>query len=71
MGKRATVKVISENDTGRNTKFKDMTTGREMTRPQFVNEIKSNNYDKYYVRNVNGVPTPVSKPDGNERNNLG
>ena len=42
-----------------------------MTRNQFVREIKKGNYEEYYVRKINGLDTPVSKPDGNEKNNLG
>ena len=65
------VKVISENDSGRNERFKDCTNGNEMTRNQFVREIKRGNYEDYYVRKINGLDTPVSKPDGNLNNNLG
>ena len=28
-------------------------------------------YDGYYVRDINGIPTPCSKPDNKTRNNLG
>ena len=69
MGKRIT--VTQESDTGRNTKFRDNQTGEIMTRPQFVREIKKGTYDDYYVRKINGVPTPCGKPDGNKNNNLG
>ena len=65
------VKVTQENDSGRNERFKDCTSGKEMTRNQFVKEIKKGNYEGYYVREINGLDTPVSKPDGNEKNNLG
>lgn len=65
------VKVLQENDSGRNERFKDCTNGNEMTRNQFVREIKKGNYEEYYVRKINGLNTPVSKPDGNEKNNLG
>ena len=69
--KKYRVKVIQENDSGRNERFKDCTNGNEMTRKQFVKEIKKGNYEKYYVRKINGLDTPVSKPDGKENNNLG
>lgn len=69
--KKQRVKVIQENDTGRNERFKDCKNGNEMTRNQFVKEIKKGNYEEYYVRKINGLDTPVSKPDGNENNNLG
>ena len=63
--------VTQESDTGRNMRFRDTKTGEEMTRNQFVREIKAGNYDDYYVRKINGVPTPCGKPDGKENNNLG
>lgn len=68
MYKRVT--VTKESDTGRNTHFRDNATGNNMTRNQFVKEIKKGSYDDYYVRDINGVPTPCSKPDSNKRNNL-
>ena len=69
--KNRRVKVIKKNDSGRNERFKDCTNGNEMTRNQFVKEIKKRNYEEYYVRKINGLDTPVSKPDGKENNNLG
>ena len=65
------VKVISESDSGRNQRFKDCTNGNEMTRNQFVREIKRGNYEDYYVRKINGLDTPVSRPDGKLNTNLG
>lgn len=65
------VSVTSENATGRNTNFHDNYSGANMTRAQFVNQIKSGNYENYHVRNINGVPTPVSNPDHSTNNNLG
>lgn len=67
------VKTTKENATGRNIRFLDIKTNKEMTRAEFVKEIKKNNsnYDKdYYVRKQNGLNTPVSKPDNSKRNNL-
>ena len=64
------VKVIQESESGRNTKFQDTKSRRIMSRVQFVKEIEKNNYDCYYVRNINGLKTPVSKPDGKKNNNL-
>ncbi len=69
MNKRVT--VTQETDSGRNTRFHDNLTGENMTRTQFVNKINNGSYDDYYVRNVNGLPTPCSKPDGSKNNNLG
>lgn len=42
-----------------------------MTRSQFVREINKGNYENYHVRNINGLPTPVSNPDSKRNNNLG
>jgi hypothetical protein len=65
------IKVISESDTGRNESFHDNFRGANMTRSQFVNEIKKGNYENYHVRNINNVETPVSNPDSTRNNNLG
>ena len=68
MPKRVT--VTQESSTGRNERFHDNFTGADMTRPQFVRQINQGNYEHYHVRNINGVPTPVSNPDGKLNNNL-
>jgi len=64
------VKVTRESDTGRNERFHNNRTGSDMTRSQFVKEIKKENYPNYHVRNVNGIETPVSNPDKTRNNNL-
>ncbi|MCU7380774.1 hypothetical protein OBO34_20890 [Clostridiales Family XIII bacterium ASD5510] len=64
------VSVTRESDTGRNQNFHDNFTNTDMTRSQFVNQIKQGNYDNYHVRNINGVATPVSNPDKTRNNNL-
>lgn len=64
------VTVTQESDTGRNTRFQDNITGETMTRAKFVSKIKNGSYDNYYVRKINGIPTPCSKPDSNKNNNL-
>lgn len=69
MAKR--ISVTNQSDSGRNTGFHDNYTGKNMTRPQFVKEIKSGNYDNYAVRKQNGLDTPMAKPDGSKNNNLG
>ena len=68
MAKRIT--VTRESRTGRNERFHDNLTGANMTRTQFVRQIKSGNYENYHIRNINGVPTPVSNPDSSRNNNL-
>lgn len=68
MGKR--VVVVSESETGRNQRFRDTTTGRVMSRQEFVRSIEQGAYPKYHVRVINGIATPVSNPDGREGSNL-
>ena len=68
---RKRVSVIRQSKTGRNVSFRDNYSKKNMTRSQFVSQIKSGNYPNFPVRNINGVPTPVSNPDGSKHNNLG
>ena len=68
MAKRVT--VTRESSSGRNLNFVDDSTGKQMTRAQFVKEIHAGNYSDYHVRKINGIATPVSNPDGSSRNNL-
>ena len=65
------VKSITQNSTGRNITFEDVSLGIKMTRSQFVAKIENNKYSDYHVRTINGIKTPCSNPDKNERNNLG
>lgn len=67
---RKRVTVTQEDPSGRNERFRDNVTGKEMTRRQFVSSIKSGQYPNYHVRKINGVETPVSNPDKSENNNL-
>lgn len=64
------VKVTVEDDSGRNQKFHDDKSGKNMTRAEFVKEIEKGNFDDYHVRKINGLKTPVSNPDKKEGNNL-
>lgn len=68
---RKRITVTSETDSGRNKTFHDNYNGQDMTRPQFVKEIKNGNYDNFHIRKINGVDTPVSNPDTKKNNNLG
>ena len=65
------ISVLNESETGRNERFRDNTSGKEMTRSQFVKEIEKGNYEDYHIRVINNIKTPVSNPDKNENNNLG
>lgn len=68
---RQRVSVTRESNTGRNERFHDNYKGTDMTRSQFVREINNGNYENYHIRNINGIPTPVSNPDSTRNNNLG
>ena len=69
MAKR--VVVVDESDSGRNQRFRDTATGRNMSRRDFADRIDSGQYPDYHVRVINGLRTPVSNPDRSEGNNLG
>ena len=62
------ITVISESSTGRNQKFHDNKKNKDMTRTEFVKEIKKGNYRSYHIRKINGVETPVSNPDSSNNN---
>jgi hypothetical protein len=64
------VKVTVEDDSGRNQKFHDDKSGKNMTRSQFVKQIEAGKFPDYHVRKINGLNTPVSNPDRSEGNNL-
>lgn len=68
---KARVKVIKESKSGENQRFKDMSTGDEMTKKQFISKIENNYYEKYHVREKDGKKIPASNPDKNKNNNLG
>ena len=65
------IKVTKESSTGRNQRFENRKTGKEMSRSEFVKDINKGEYEDYHIRNINGIETPVSNPDGKEGNNLG
>ena len=65
------IRSITQNSTGRNITFKDISSGTKMTRSQFVTKIENNKYSDYHVRTIHGIKTPCSNPDKSERNNLG
>ena len=67
---RKRVSVTQETETGRNESFHDNYTGKNMSRSEFVRQIKRGVYKNYHVREINGIETPVSNPDGSEHNNL-
>lgn len=67
---RKRVSVIKESGSGRNQQFHDNFKDKNMSRAQFVREIKGGEYDNYHIRKINGIDTPVSNPDSSKNNNL-
>ncbi len=65
------VTVVAESSSGRNIGFKDLATGRIMSRREFVDATQQGFYANYYVRSIDGVATPVSKPNETVGDNLG
>jgi hypothetical protein len=66
-----TVIVTSESDSGRNLQFHDNKSGENMSRAEFVKQIEQGKFPSYYVKEMNGLKTPVSKPDKSIADNLG
>lgn len=69
--KKKRVSVTKESQTGRNEQFIDNITGEKMSRVKFVHKIKHGEYKDHYTKKINGLDTPVSRPDGDKSNNLG
>lgn len=68
MPKRVT--VTKQSDSGRNERFRDNFSKKEMTLKQFVNQIEKGNYPNHHIREIDGIKTPVSNPDKTKNNNL-
>ena len=65
------VVVLKESETGRNELFFNLLSGDIFDRVSFVSSIESGAYPGYLVANIDGLATPMSKPDGITSNNLG
>lgn len=73
MVKHMKLKAIQESNTGLNTQFKNVDTGRTFSREHVINQINNGNpnYNNYTtVTNSKGTTFVRSKPDGNTKNNL-
>ncbi|MBT3235097.1 MAG: hypothetical protein HN353_04035 [Bdellovibrionales bacterium] len=70
LNKSKPVIVLKEGEKGRNEVFFDLIKNIMLSREEFVASIESGDYPAYSVKIINGLPTPVSKPDGRETNNL-
>ena len=64
------MKVTKESPTGRNLQFQNKSTGRNMSRSEFVKAIEKGQYQGYHIRKINKIKTPVSNPDTSTGNNL-
>lgn len=62
--------VLSESETGRNEIFFDLFKEDILSREEFVTKIKAGAYPKYFIKIINGVETPLSKPDSHRTNNI-
>tara|TARA_B100000497_G_scaffold126760_1_gene166509 strand:+ start:2012 stop:2956 length:945 start_codon:yes stop_codon:yes gene_type:complete len=63
--------VLKESKTGRNELFVDQLTGALMDRKGFAALIDSGQYEGYTLASIDGIATPMSKPDTVTSNNLG
>jgi hypothetical protein len=70
LNKSKPIIVLKEGEKGRNEVFFDLIKNIMLSREEFIASIKSGNYPAYSVKLINGLPTPVSKPDGRVTNNL-
>lgn len=71
MPRKPRITVTQETESGRNTNFRDNSTGKNMTRLQFVRKIEKGDYADYHIRRINDVETPASNPNKSEKDNLG
>lgn len=67
------LKVSNESETGLNTEFINIDSGRHMSLEHVIEQIENGNknYTGYQtVTNSNGTTYIRSKPDGNKNNNI-
>lgn len=63
--------VLKESETGRNELFCDLSNGTVFDRESFASAIKDGEYPGYLIASIDGLATPMSKPDDIKSNNLG
>ena len=63
--------VLKESETGRNELFCDLSNGTVFDRKSLASAIESGEYPGYLVASIDGLATPMTKPDGIASNNLG
>lgn len=71
INKSKPVIVLKEDKNHRNEIFFDLVRNVILSRDEFVAGIISGLYPAHTVKKINGIHTPVSKPDGRRVNNLG
>ena len=63
--------VLDESISGRNEIFYDIAQKKALSRSEFILAIRQGHYLGYFVKEIDGLETPVSKSDGKDMNNLG
>lgn len=69
---KKTLKVKEQSNTGLNTSFINLSTGRTISLNQAINQIKKGNdtYSNYHIVNRNGINYIRSNPDRFKNNNI-
>ena len=68
------LKVTKESNSGKNLEFQNTGNNEKLTANELIKRLETGNSaynDGYYIKHQNGQKYIVSKPDGNEKNNLG
>lgn len=68
------LKVTKESNTGRNLEFQNTGNNEKLTANELIKRLETGNSaynDGYYIKHQDGNKYIVSKPDGNEKDNLG
>lgn len=68
------LKVTKESSTGRNIEFQNKRNNEKLTATELIKRLETGNSvynERYYIKHQGRQKYIVSKPDGNEKNNLG
>ena len=68
------LKVTKESNSGKNLEFQNTGNNEKLTANVLIKRLETGNSaynDGYYIKHQDGQKYIVSKPDGNEKNNLG
>lgn len=66
---KSRITTTLESETGRNLRFAVPGDG-DISRQALVRQIRAGEHPDYHVRIINGLATPVSNPNGSDRDNL-